>query len=340
MAPRSKSLFRQPGARHFQLVHRSQRDPLINDPEAGQQVLKPIERENSKKVSLMTFVTFKLLFIFFQGKSRIDLEKILSPDDLAYDTARANAGEATLYGIYYDDTDYDYMQHLRQVGLQDDGVESVLLEAPSKKATGKKSKDAGLLFDLPEEALPSTSELPRDYMLRAEVPIELTGLQPDMDPHLRQTLEALDDDAFVEDDLEDDFFSQLVGGGERDEEEEVLFEFREEGYTSQQEEEDDLQDDDNWEARFARFKKEKKSKTSDVDGDSDLGSDTRSEGADTVGQLPNLSVIGGKRRRKGTSEASGYSMSSSSMFRNEGLTLLDEKFDHVRLGEPLFWIHG
>ena len=46
----SKSIFRQPGAQHFQLVHRSQRDPLINDPDASQHVLKPVVRENARKV--------------------------------------------------------------------------------------------------------------------------------------------------------------------------------------------------------------------------------------------------------------------------------------------------
>ena len=46
-----KSIFRQPGAKHFQLVHRSQRDPLIHDPDVGQHVLKPFERENVKKVA-------------------------------------------------------------------------------------------------------------------------------------------------------------------------------------------------------------------------------------------------------------------------------------------------
>jgi protein LTV1 len=49
-----KSIFRQPGAQHFQLVHRSQRDPLINDPEASQRVFRPVERANDqgKKVSM------------------------------------------------------------------------------------------------------------------------------------------------------------------------------------------------------------------------------------------------------------------------------------------------
>jgi hypothetical protein len=51
MPPR-KSVFRQPGARHFQVVHRSQRDPLIYDVDASKHVLKEYARENEKKVSL------------------------------------------------------------------------------------------------------------------------------------------------------------------------------------------------------------------------------------------------------------------------------------------------
>lgn len=47
---KSKSLFRQPGAQHFQLVHRSLRDPLIHDSEASKHVLKQVIRENDKKV--------------------------------------------------------------------------------------------------------------------------------------------------------------------------------------------------------------------------------------------------------------------------------------------------
>lgn len=79
-------------------------------------------------------------------------------------------------------------------------------------------------------------------------------------------------------------------------------------------------DEENWEARFAKFKRAQKA-ASDIDG--------YSEGGDTVGTLPQFSVLGGKKRRKGSSDASGYSMSSSSMFRNEGLTMLDERFEEV-----------
>ncbi|KAF8665428.1 hypothetical protein AX16_000447 [Volvariella volvacea WC 439] len=297
MPPKSKSIFRQPGAKHFQLVHRSQRDPLIHDPEASQHVLKPVERENAKK-----------------GKSRADLDSTLS------DQVRPGVGEAALYGIYYDDTEYDYMQHLKPVGVQEDGVESMWVEAPTKMK--KRGESKGIeLKDLPAEALPSASELPRTYESQQAIPESISGFQPDMDPHLRQTLEALDDDAFVDDDLGDDFFAELVKDGERYLDEEIDFEFREDGLENEGEasEADGLED---WEKRFAKFKLEQ---PIDAESDDELYSDD----GDTVGELPSMRVIGAKKRRKGSSIASGYSMSSSSMYRNEALQTLDERFDQM-----------
>ncbi|KAJ7508634.1 Low temperature viability protein-domain-containing protein [Mycena galericulata] len=301
-----KSIFRQPGAQHFQLVHRSQRDPLIHDPDASQHVLKPVQRENDRK-----------------GKSRAELEEILPQSDLS-----TNVGEAALYGVYYDDSEYNYMQHLRPVGVQEDGVESVLVEAPS---VSKKGKGKGIsLKDLPEGVLASSSELPRTYESQQAIPASISGFQPDMDPHLRQVLEALEDDAFVEDDLEDDFFGELVADGERGSDDEVDFDFSEQGVdgTPEDEQEEATDEAAGWEARFAQFKKvQSGSREKSDDGYDD------SEGGDTVGRLPEMSVIGGKgkKRRKGTSDASGYSMSSSSMYRNEALQTLDERFDQMIL---------
>ncbi|KAF7337639.1 Protein LTV1 [Mycena sanguinolenta] len=302
-----KSIFRQPGAKHFQLVHRSQRDPLIHDPDASQHVLKPFERENNKK-----------------GKSRAELEEILPASELS-----TNIGEAALYGVYYDDSDYNYMQHLRPVGVQEDGVDSVWVEAP---VSTKKGKSKGIaLKDLPDGVLASTSELPRTYESQQAVPASIAGFQPDMDPHLRQVLEALEDDAFVEDDLEDDFFGELVADGERGSDDEVDFEFSEEGVlpegaTPGDGEEQEGDDGTGWEARFSQFKKTQTSGGEKSDDEYD-----GSEDGDTVGGLPTMSVIGGKKRRKGTSDASGYSMSSSSMYRNEALQTLDERFDQMIL---------
>ncbi|KAG6878318.1 hypothetical protein C0993_008915 [Termitomyces sp. T159_Od127] len=302
-----KSIFRHPNAKHFQLVHRSLRDPLIHDPDASQHVLKPIERENAKK-----------------GKSRADLESIIPVSDIARDKL-ANVGEASLYGIYYDDTEYDYMQHLRAVGVQEDGVESVLIEAPSSLKSSKAAKKSkGFeIRDLPEGVLASKSELPHTYESQQAIPESIAGFQPDMDPHLRQVLEALDDDAFVNEDLEDDFFAELVADGERGNNQEVNYEFEEDNYqvSSGSTHNDDAEV--GWEERFAQFKKlqHKQARSDDTDDGS--------EGGDTVGTLPEMRVIGGKKRRKAASDASGYSMSSSSMYRNEALQTLDERFDQM-----------
>ena len=165
------------------------------------------------------------------------------------------------------------------------------------------------------------------------IPSELQGFQPEMNPHLRQALEALDDEAFVQENADDDFFAELMEGGERDEDQEEEFDFREDGAgaeTSHLSKDSEIvsgeEDGQDWHIRFAKFKKEHRTRIAD-------GSvlDGVSEGGDTLGRLPSLSVLGAKKRkRKGTSDASGYSMSSSSMFRNEGLTGLDEQFERVR----------
>jgi protein LTV1 len=164
--------------------------------------------------------------------------------------------------------------------------------------------------------------MPLTYDSQQAIPSSIAGFQPDMDPHLRQTLEALDDEAFVDERLEDDFFEDLLADGERDEGEDITFEFQEDGAELEKQDRDD-----GWQARFAKFKLDQKKRVED-------GSilDGQSEGGDTLGRLPSLSVAGAKkRRRKGGSDASGYSMSSSSMFRNEGLTRLDEQFEKVSI---------
>jgi len=242
------------------------------------------------------------------------LESILTLDEIS---THGSIGEASLYGVHFDDTDYDYMQHLRTVGAQEDGIESILIEAPvTSKRNAKKVLDTP---QLPDGVLASTSEMPRNFETQQAIPDSIAGFQPDMDPHLRQTLEALDDDDFVDDSLDDDFFSKLVGDGERGSDKDIDFEFMTGGVT---EGEDNVNgvEEESWEKRFSDFKQRQKK---NLDTDSDY-----SDG-DTVRELPAISVLGGKKRRKGSSEASGYSMSSSSMCRNEALQTLDERFDQV-----------
>lgn len=230
------------------------------------------------------------------------------------------------------------MQHLRPVGVSADAV---LLEAPiSSKTKGKgKNKD---IVALPDESLPSQNEVSLAAARNAmqSVPSELAGFNPDIDQHLRQTLEALEDDAFVENNDEDGeaniehIFGELLGGGERQEGERGEWdewEFREGGIDGSAGQPPQDPNADDLVSRVAAFKKSQARIAETLSGDE--GDPDYSEGGDTIGKLPSLpplSVIGGKRRRKGAgSDASGFSMSSSSMFRNDGLRGLDAQFDRV-----------
>lgn len=107
----------------FHLVHRSQRDPLVNDPESSSRVLKYVPAPNTK------VLTIPKLSVNVQTISRETLE-----EDIDVENVRKNEGEAAEYGIYFDDTEYDYMQHLRSIGDTPDGI---LLEAPTSKDKGK-----------------------------------------------------------------------------------------------------------------------------------------------------------------------------------------------------------
>jgi protein LTV1 len=246
------------------------------------------------------------------------------------------------------------MSHLKPVSAggipYSNEDEVVLIPGPRGSAApkGLKSQAKGKgkatdLFDLPEDVFASREE---DMKTPQEIWAELQGLQPDMDPHLRQVLEALEDDAFVGDEEdEEDWFGELVGGGETAEGDREEYEFEEWGIEgddvgkrkgkSQQVEGEGREE--TWEDRFKAFKESGKATLEEgsLDGDAEV---ERSEMADTLGSmvsgLGDLTVKGGKKRRgkRGPSDASGMSMSSSSMFRNAGLRDLDDRFDKVRHG--------
>ncbi len=232
------------------------------------------------------------------------------------------------------------MQHLRSFSKQGEGSETILVEAPKKRTVFKSttSNSPVSLHGLPVEVFPSASELPRYFESQAAVQSAISGLQPDMDPHLRQTLEALEDDAFVDDDLGDNFFGELLKDGERDANEPFDHEFVEDRLPAGGNRNTNVThhsndgDETGWEARFAAFQKEQQGHKA---MDASL-SDSGSERGDTVGQMPEFSGHGCRRRRTGTSDASGFTMSSLSISRSEGLRDLDDRFDKVSTLGPLF----
>lgn len=311
-------------------------------------------------------------------KNRTDLESelfgSLENTDGSLPNFRDNEGEAAEHGIFFDDTEYDYMQHIRDLNAGSSNGQSYFVEASTKKKDGKGKarmsledalresslqdgasesglSKAGASSLLEEDLLPSKYLRKSTYQDQQDVPDVLAGFQPDMDPRLREVLEALEDEAYVDD--EEDFFGQIAKDGE----EVSLEEFENTGF------EVDMMDDAEWETdetekpskeynagamspppksmssdammedgpdhgdgdwmkEFSKFKEGKKAKKQNPEV-------ANSELQSTV--MTGTSMTGGHRkRRKGAMTSStGYSMTSSSLVRTDGQTLLDARFDKI-----------
>ena len=312
-------------------------------------------------------------------KNRSDLEFELFSglaDENEPTRLRDNEGEAAEHGVFFDDSEYDYMQHMRELNDGTGDSQGYFIEAPVYKKEGKgkgkipledalrdvsledRRSQAGTDRDeekglglLDEEILPSRSLRRSTYQDQQDVPDVLAGFQPDMDPRLREVLEALEDEAYVDD--EDDIFGELA----KESGEISLTEFEELGFEEgvSRVEEDGWETDDtakptkeyksgsmpfppdntdvamddgpdhgdgNWMREFSKFKTAERSKNN------------KSHAANLEGQssiVTGTSMTGGRRKkRKGAMTSStGYSMTSSSLYRTEGLNLLDARFDKV-----------
>jgi len=191
---------------------------------------------------------------------------------------------------------------------------------------------------LDDEILPSKNLRKITYQAQQDVPDVLAGFQPDMDPRLREVLEALEDEAYVAE--EDDTFEHLV----QDNEELDDREFEDAAWD---------EDDEGWESdHTAKPTKEYKDApvpTADIShderedhGDGEWMEDFKNfKTSQRANQAPSQSGMesslfttttnGGRRRkRKGAlTNPSTYSMTSSSLFRTEGLTTLDARFERI-----------
>jgi protein LTV1 len=162
-----------------------------------------------------------------------------------------------------------------------------------------------------------------------------------MDPRLREVLEALEDEAYVDDD--EDVFGELAKGGEISPGE--FEEGEEDGWESDVTEkpsnnpppagkEGKEGEGEDWCRAFKAFKNDQRKKRGGkVAFDNDSLADTMSFGGNSTtssfGGTMSVSNRTRRRKKKAGTESSGYSMSSSALFRTEGLTLLDDRFDKI-----------
>lgn len=303
-------------------------------------------------------------------KSRKELEVELFEDSASTTSqpkVRENEGEAAEYGVYYDDTEYDYMQHLRDLNDQNPRSESYFVEAATSRKDGKGkqmmslddalreasiSEDASKKQLLDADILPSKTLKETTYQNQQDVPDALAGFQPDMDPRLREVLEALDDEAYVDD--EEDLFGELTKEGEVSREMFEDLDFVEDDGNALEDEGWETDDtakpakeyknstvlpipstaedvamadgidhgDGDWMKEFSKFKKAEKA----------VPAAMRTKNPDLQSSIMTGTSMTGSRRKKrkgAMTSSTGYSMTSSSLFRTEGLTLLDARFDKI-----------
>lgn len=298
----------------------------------------------------------------FAASNAPNPSKVKKLDDLVNDLGseisgvRDNEGEAATHGIYYDDSKYDYMQHMRDLGQGRTEGDSVWLEPKEKgkndSGKGKVSledalRNASLEDDrqtsaprLDGDVLPLRLPITSTYQSQQNTPDALAGFQPDMDHRLREVLEALEDEAYVEDD--DDIFFELAKGAEEVDEEEFEQGFWDEddqGWESDDTakpvkeykvedvavpvtgEDDGIHGDGEFMANFTKYKQDAKAGTKPTLPD-------QSEAQSSI--MTTTTNGGRKKKRKGAlTNQSAYSMTSSSLFRTEGLTDLDAHFDRI-----------
>lgn len=276
------------------------------------------------------------------------------------------------------------MQHLRELGTG--GGSSHFVDATQKgkgKAKGMKLEDAlaqsslddtrnepaapGSVYGSDIRSTASSYARPQTYQDQQDVPDDIAGLQPDMDPRLREALEALEDDAFVDEEEDDDVFGELTNRAEEIEPgewEDTLFDQEEEddGWESDATEKAPVQrgtteaavdetkpeehaktpgelpsdhepipdlhpEDQGWMREFAKFKKDIKANNAPPPAPSVTPSEQRTL-ASTVFTAGGTPVRT-KKRKGALTNPSSYSMTSSALARTEGHKLLDDRFEKV-----------
>ncbi|KAL6160306.1 Protein ltv1 [Exserohilum turcicum] len=369
-------------ATNFRLVHRAQNDPRIHDEDAPQMVFAETSAPNKREESEPAGSSRASQYSAATGRSKIKSRRELESE--YGNKVRSNEGEAANYGIFYDDTEYDYMQHMRDLGTG--GGDAYFVEAKPEKKGKQKMDLADMLRDASlndsrsqadmsvssnissvsdlfgEDMAPSEFVRKQTYQDQQNIPDAIAGFQPDMDPRLREVLEALEDEAYVDD--EEDIFNELAQDGYEVDQREWSA-----SADSAHDERDPMDrflddEDPGWEtddtikasspkpkstadplslpapdeapapadaADMAYLKEFKKFKD---DVKAAKPTTTKPSGpADTQSFITGASALtagGRKKKRKGAkTSTSGYSMTSSALHRTEGLTLLDQRFDKI-----------
>ena len=205
--------FNKKNSQRYVVVHRPHDDPHFYDDDTSSHVLIPVENPNAKKHHKQKATTTTTTTSKSHGLDVTHDDKAGSETtDKNTHITNKNVGQAILYGIEFNDSNYDYTQHLRSIGEHPDAV--FIPAKPDKLRGNRASKKSDIDDIFVEPAYQSTSKdsissakresvfqrgmAKPEYLLHQQnIPDNIRGFQPDMNPALREVLEALDDDAYV-----------------------------------------------------------------------------------------------------------------------------------------------
>ncbi|KAJ3024879.1 UNVERIFIED_CONTAM: glycerol ethanol, ferric requiring protein [Siphonaria sp. JEL0065] len=224
--------------------------------------------------------------------------------------------DVSVFGIFFkDQKEYDYTQHLKPMG-EDPNAVFIDSKAEQERRKAEQKHKGGIKF-MDDAASVAMSEVPR-RKVAFNIPTEVLGSEYedkigmlnrgetvkviDVEPSMRETIYALEDEAYVEEDI-DDFFDALNADDVPEELKQKLD--PEDYYPDQQDDDDDEEGEGDWYDEYQRYKAQ--------GGDSDDEYDDEDDG----------SYI--ERR----TAMSALSMTSSAMVRTKHLTNLDDQFDQA-----------
>ncbi|KAL6946728.1 hypothetical protein ACO0RG_000893 [Hanseniaspora osmophila] len=221
----SSKRFDKANAQKFSIVHRPHDDPRYYDSEASEHILLPLvsskekrkqQKEAAASKSTTTNTGKTASAPLRSNNPYVKLKKPVVKTEtqpVNKGVINAHAGEAALYGIQFDDSKYDYTQHLKPIGL--DPENSVFIAKSKSAGSSSKTqnapkpskKDIADMFT--EDRYKETEKIQSEPVFKfgmakpeylehqVDIAEDLKGFKPDMDPALREILEALEDDAYV-----------------------------------------------------------------------------------------------------------------------------------------------
>lgn len=271
----------------------------INDLKENQFDFDPSELADFKNhiINLKSRIKTKSLnnniIINDNNEDLIDVDKnIYSTNKLVYPEDTPNLqNDPASHGIYFDDqNEYDYMKHLKPVGLDPNSivVDAVAEKQTSQSLKNRKNTPVFLKEDLEkEEPVKQQSRtnvggvsLGDDFLPSKEM-ISLDAFHNpntvesvfDVPQNVREVLYALEDEEFIDDNLDDDFFDNLNAEIVDEELEAKLMEETRlyEENLKEKGKKDDTIFDEEWHQDFVKFKQEQELLPS-INSDDDLDS--------------------------------------------------------------------